>query len=75
MCAPSPMVIPVKQEILAPFVDESARQPEVSVSGDGTLDVGPRWSGGVFLPTTFIVQAGGSFRLMTGSSVIVEPGA
>jgi acetyltransferase-like isoleucine patch superfamily enzyme len=52
-----------------------------SVSGDGTLDVGPRWSGGVFLPTTFVVQAGGnctingSFRLMTGSSVIVEPGA
>lgn len=52
-----------------------------SVSGDGTLDVGPRWSGGVFLPTTFVVQAGGSctidggFRLMTGSSVVVEPGA
>lgn len=52
-----------------------------SVLGDGTLDVGPRWSGGVFLPTTFVVQAGGScridggFRLMTGSSVIVEPGA
>lgn len=51
------------------------------VQGDGTLDVGPRWSGGVFLPTTFVVQAGGSctidgnFRLMTGSSVIVEPGA
>jgi tetrahydrodipicolinate N-acetyltransferase len=55
--------------------------PQGSVSGDGTLDVGPRWSGGVFLPTTFVVQAGGSctvnggFRLMTGSSVIVEPGA
>jgi acetyltransferase-like isoleucine patch superfamily enzyme len=52
-----------------------------SVSGDGTLDVGPRWSGGIFLPTAFVVQAGGSctinggFRLMTGSSVIVEPGA
>jgi acetyltransferase-like isoleucine patch superfamily enzyme len=51
------------------------------VFGDGTLDVGPRWSGGVFLPTTFVVQPGGSctvdggFRLMTGSSVIVEPGA
>lgn len=52
-----------------------------AVSGDGTLDVGPRWPGGVFLPTTFIVQSGGtcrvdgSFRLMTGSSVIVESGA
>lgn len=52
-----------------------------AVSGGGTLDVGPRWSGGVFLPTTFIVQPGGSctvagrFRLMSGSSMIVEPGA
>jgi acetyltransferase-like isoleucine patch superfamily enzyme len=51
------------------------------VSGDGVLEVGPRWSGGVFLPTTFVVQEGGNctvdgqFRLMTGSSVIVEPGA
>jgi hypothetical protein len=52
-----------------------------TVSGEGVLDVGPRWAGGVFLPTAFVVQAGGtctvdgSFRLMTGSSVVVEPEA
>ncbi len=52
-----------------------------TVSGAGVLDVGPRWPGGVFLPTTFVVQDGGScavdgrFRLMSGSSVIVERGA
>jgi acetyltransferase-like isoleucine patch superfamily enzyme len=52
-----------------------------TISGGGILDVGPRWSGGVFLPTTFVVREGGSctvdgsFRLMTGSSVVVESGA
>jgi acetyltransferase-like isoleucine patch superfamily enzyme len=52
-----------------------------TVSGPGSLDVGPRWPGGVFMPTVFIVGKGGTctvdgdFRLMTGSSVIVEPGA
>jgi acetyltransferase-like isoleucine patch superfamily enzyme len=52
-----------------------------TVTGEGVLDVGPRWAGGVFLPTAFVVQAGGnctvdgSFRLMTGSSVVVEPEA
>jgi hypothetical protein len=52
-----------------------------TASAEGVLDVGPRWAGGVFLPTAFVVQAGGNctvdgrFRLMTWSSAVVEPEA
>jgi acetyltransferase-like isoleucine patch superfamily enzyme len=52
-----------------------------AVGGGGRLDVGPRWTGGTFAPTAFVVQRGGrctvdgTFRLMTGSTVIVEADA
>jgi acetyltransferase-like isoleucine patch superfamily enzyme len=51
------------------------------VLGAGRLEVGPRWPGGIFSETAFIVQENGTctvdntFRFMTGSSAIVESGA
>jgi acetyltransferase-like isoleucine patch superfamily enzyme len=51
------------------------------IDGGGRLEVGPRWPDGYFSPTELIVQHGGRcsveghFRCLTGSSVIVAPGA
>lgn len=51
-----------------------------NVDGGGRLEVGFRWPGSFFEPTTFIVEEGGrctvngEFKIAAGSSIVVGPG-
>lgn len=50
------------------------------MDGGGRLEVGFRWPGSFFEPTTFIVEdggrctVGGEFKIVAGSTVVVGPG-